>query len=103
MFCFETLPVLRQNCNSGQKCTLDKHLQRDITGLAFVFESVTSMYFGCELFTRLLCCDKKIAFLVDFLNIIDLLDLLIYLTYALTRSLAIQQYGHFGFQCFNAV
>ena len=58
-----------------------------------MFESVTSLYFGMELFTRLLCCDKKIAFLVDFLNIIDLLDLLIFLTYALTRSLAIQQYG----------
>ena len=31
MFCFETLPVLRQNCSSDQKCTLDRHLQRDIT------------------------------------------------------------------------
>ena len=63
------------------------------SGLAFVFESVTSLYFGLELFTRFLCCDKKVSFLFDFLNIIDLLDLLIYLTYALTRFLAIQQYG----------
>ena len=32
MFCFETLPFLRQNCSGdSKKCTLDKHFVKDIT------------------------------------------------------------------------
>ena len=54
---------------------------------------VSSLYFGLELFTRFLCCQHHIQFLFDFLNIIDLLDLLIFVAYAVTRFLAIQQYG----------
>ena len=42
---------------------------------------------------RFLCCQEQLLFLCDALNIIDLLDLLIFVAYAITRSLAIQQYG----------
>lgn len=59
----------------------------------FIFDLISSVYFGMELFTRFICCIDKYQFIVDSFNIVDLLDLIIFLIYALTRVLTIQQHG----------
>lgn len=43
--------------------------------MTFLFDILSSIYFGVELFTRFICCPSQLIFMKDTFNVVDLLGM----------------------------